>query len=105
MIVVSYGSRQLADQCTKLEVAQERFGPTDAQALVDLMAELEAFENVADMISFREAAVESDRLTVAFSPKFQAVFKSVDPKVARDVNDRPSWEQVRRILLVDIKEL
>lgn len=105
MIVISYASRELARRCTKLELAQEWLGPTNAQALVDLIADVEALENARALIAFYHPEVQAgNSLSITFSPQWKAVLKPTGPKVLRTAGDEPAWEQVRRLILVDVQE-
>jgi len=86
-------------------MAQEWLGPTNAQALVDLIADAEALENTQTLIEFYDAKVgEDDSLLVAFSPQCWAVLVPIGPKIARTAGGAPAWEKVRRLMLVDVKE-
>jgi hypothetical protein len=105
MLVVSYSSREWADRCTKLEVAQEWIGPTEAQALIQMIAELEACQNAAEMIEFSGATTDDvGCVMVDFSRKHRAIFEVtvVQPNRANVV---PDWSQVRRLTLTNIVEL
>jgi len=105
VIVISYRSRELAHRCTKFEIAQQWLGPTNAQALIDLIADAEALENAQALIDFYDASVhEGDSLEVAFSPQWKAVLMPIGPKVPRAIGGGPAWEQVRRLMLVDVVE-
>ena len=105
MLVISYGSRELAHRCTKLELAQEWLGPADAQALVDLIADAEAMESAAALIEFYEADIsENDSLSIVFSPRYRALLEPIGHKVPRGDGKKPMWAQVRRLLLVNVLE-
>jgi hypothetical protein len=105
MIVISYSSRELAHRCTKLELAQQWLGSTNAQALVDLIADAEALEHTQALIEFYDAKVrEGDSLVVAFSPQCKAVLVPIGSKIARTACGVPAWEKVRRLMLVDVEE-
>lgn len=99
MLVVSYESRELADRCTKLEAAQQWLGATEAQALVDLIADLEAFSNADEAINFWAATVDGEALLmIDFSRKHRAVLRPLG-------NPPFDWHHVRRLMLVDVVEL
>ena len=99
MLVVSYQSRELADRCTKLEAAQQWLGATEAQALIDLIADLEAFSNADEAINFWAATIDGGGLLmIDFSRKHRAIL--------RPLGNAPfHWAQVRRLMLVDVVEL
>jgi hypothetical protein len=105
VLVISYASRELADCCTKLEIAQLWLGPTNAQALIDLIADVEALENAQALIDFYDAKLhEGDSLSVAFSPQWRAVLAAAGPKIVRTTAGEPVWERVRRLMLVEVQE-
>lgn len=105
MIVISYRSRELAHRCTKLEIAQQWLGPTNAQALIDLIADAEALENAQALIDFYDAIIgDGDCLLVRFCPQREAVFMPIGPKIARIAGGAPAWEQIRRLMLVNVGE-
>lgn len=105
MIVISYRSRELAHRCTKLETAQQWLGPTNAQALVDLIADAEAFENAQALIDFYDAKIQEDHsFLVGFSPQCEAVLMPIGSKMLRTAGGTPAWEQVRRLMLIEIRE-
>jgi putative transposase len=95
VIVISYRSRELAHRCTKLEVAQQWLGPTNAQALIDLIADAEALENARALIDFYDAKIhEGDSLSVGFSPQCKAVLTPIGLLAERGII--VSYETVRR---------
>lgn len=105
VIIISYQSRELADRCTKLEFAQQWLGTTNAQALIDLIADAEALDNVAELINYYSAIVnQSNSVLVQFSPKYKVVLKPIGPKIERTASGVPVWEKVRRLMLFDIEE-
>jgi hypothetical protein len=106
VIVISYRSRELAHRCTKLEIAQQWLGPTDAQALIDLIADAEALENAQALIDFYDAEVhEGDSLLVAFSPQCKAVLVPIGSEIRRTAGGAPDWQQVRRLMLVELRRV
>jgi hypothetical protein len=105
VIVISYPSRELAHRCTKLDVAQQWLGPTDAQALIDLIADAEALENAQELMDFYRAETrEGDTLLVLFSPRCGAVFMPIGSKLPRNADGALAWERVRRLMLVNVEE-
>ena len=79
-------------------------GPAEAQALVDLIADGEALEKRAELIDFYQAEVlQGDCLSVAFSPNRRALLQAAGRRLPR-VDGNCAWEQVRRLMLVDIQE-
>lgn len=105
MLVVSYSNREWADRCTKLEVAQEWIGPTEAQALIQTIADLEAFQNAAEAIEFFGAKVDdAGYVMIDFSRKHRAVMESTAVQSSGG-DGAPNWSQVRRLTLIEIVEL
>jgi hypothetical protein len=105
VIVISYRNRELAHRCTKLDIAQQWLGPTNAQALIDLIADSEALETAQALLDFYDAKIhEGDSLLVGFSPQCKAVLMPIGPKIQRTAGGAPAWEQVRRLILVAVKE-
>ena len=99
MLVVSDHSRELADRCTKLELAQQWLGATEAQALADLIADLEAFSNADEAINFWKATIDGGALLmIDFSRKHRAILSPIGSAPF-------DWAKVRRLMLVDIVEL
>jgi hypothetical protein len=107
VLVISYGSRELARLCSKHELALATYGASDGSALLELIAEAEALETVADLIAFRGAIVaeKKDSLSVDISPNYRATFILAGDEVPRSQEGEPIWEQVRRLQLVGIDRL
>lgn len=107
MLVISFGTKELAHCCTKLELAQERLGPVDAQALVALIADGEAHGSAAELIEFRDGTLHpsEDSISISFSPNYRAIFLPAGEKIPRTPEGRPNWEGVRRLLLIEIARL
>lgn len=105
MLVISYQSRELADRCTKLEMAQQWLGPTQAQALVDMIADLEACKNARELIDLRgTVAIDGNSIRVDFSPNYFALLRPVGENVPPIENGTRDWDKVRRLMLADIAE-
>lgn len=105
MLVVSYESRELADRCTKLELAQAWLGATEAQALIDLIADLEAFSNADEVMNFWGATVDDQAMImVDFSRRHRAILRPLG-NVPTIASGAPDWAQVRRLMLADVVEL
>lgn len=105
MLVVSYESRELADRCTKLEVAQAWLGATEAQALIDLIADLEAFPNADEAMTYWGATADGQALIMLdFSRRHRAILRPLGD-VPNDADGTPDWAQVRRLMLAAVVEL
>lgn len=105
MLRVSYSSQEWAMRCSRIEVAQEWIGPIEAQALIQVIADLEALQNVADAIDFLDAEIDdAGNIKVPVSRKRIALLRSV-PIVAEKQLAGINWSQVRRLQLFDIVEI
>lgn len=106
MLVVSFHTPELRNRCTKLQHTQEWIGPTEAQALVQTIADIEACQNAAEMIDFLGANVDPQGcIVVDFSRKHRAILRSAVAPTPLDANGDPAWAQVRRLMLTEIVEL
>lgn len=106
MIVLSFDTPELRDRCTKLQTAQAWIGPVEAQALVQMIADIEALQNADEMIAFFGATVDAQGcIMIDFSRKHRATLKSTLQDTPLDPGGIPVWPQVRRLLLTEIVEL
>jgi len=106
VLVVSYATRDLAHRCTKLAEAQKWIGATEAQALVDMIADLEACENAAEAMDFRGAFVEAgNSVRIDFSPSRYARFSLATGNVPMNAANMPDWQQVRRLRLEEVGDI
>lgn len=106
MVVISYKSRELADCCTKLEHAQQSLGLEDAQALIELIADAEALENSQALIDFYSAEILSVlSISIQFSANRKALLEPVGKKIPQTADGGAAWDQIRRLKLVEIKEV
>lgn len=86
-------------------MAQEWIGPIEAQALIQVIADLEALQNVADAIDFLDAEIDdAGNIKVLVSRRRMALLRAV-PIVANDQLAGMDWSQIRRLQLFDIVEI
>ena len=106
MIVLSFDTPELRDGCTKLQAAQAWIGPMEAQALTQMIADIEAFQNADEVIAFLGATVDAQGcIMIDFSRKHRAILRSTLPDTPLDPGGIPIWQQVRRLMLTEIVEL
>lgn len=106
MIVLSFDTPELRDGCTKLQNMQAWIGPVEAQSLVQMIADIEAFQNAAEMIAFLGANVDGQGcIVIDFSRKHRAILRPTLPDAPLDADGRPVWAQIRRLMLTQIVEL
>jgi hypothetical protein len=103
-LIVSYATKALRESCVKREQADEAFGPSAAQSLFRMLADVEAAENASEVLSLYEGAVEiaeGDSLSINFAPECHAKFDPVDVK--RKGCDVRDWAQVQRLKLTHVQ--
>jgi hypothetical protein len=106
-LIVSFETSDLRECCWRIEVAEQQLGTVHAQALVTLIAELEAFEIAAEMLSFmRTSAIitDSDSLLIEVGSDYVATFVPVGVRFGRDEYGRVDWSTVRRLKLTEISK-
>jgi hypothetical protein len=104
-VIVSFLTRELRDTCESLEQAERAYGVSGAQALLGLLADIEATETVDQLISFYAggAAIEQeDSLLIIFAPECQARFEAVQTRGILDECGRLDWSKVRRLKLTEV---
>lgn len=78
-------------------------GPMEAQALTQMIADIEAFQNADEVIAFLGATVDAQGcIMIDFSRKHRAILR---PTLPLDPDGIPIWQQVRRLMLTEIVEL
>jgi len=106
VLIISYATRELADRCTKLEVAQEWLGAVKAQALIDLIADAEAMEHAKALIAFYSAQCPAGGLfSISLDSSLLVLFGPATQTFSKTPDGKPNWAQIRRLLLNDIQEL
>ncbi len=103
-MIISFHTRELLETCSSLERAEQLLGARDAQILVGLLADIEAFDNGGDLIDFfgDEARIGAgDSLCLQVGANC-VTFVAVGAKLARSVGGTPDWIKVQRLKLVEI---
>lgn len=106
-MIVSFATAALQQACYVLELAEEQFGPVHAQALITLLADIEAFETGAELIEFfgDDAAVASnDSLSLPIGSDYRAALVAAGARYSRDGSGHVVWSSVTRLKLVEIAE-
>lgn len=103
MLNVSYRTKELMAACTRIEAAQDRYGPGPAAELHELLAEAESFLTAEELIEFRGGKIlDGDSLSFSFGRSYRAAFVAVGENLPRLEDGRVAWGQVRRIMLTEI---
>jgi hypothetical protein len=105
VIVVTYGSEQLREDCLRAEAAEQAFGPGYAQSVLSLIADIEALETGSELLDFygtTATILPDDSLTISFGAHYAATFVTVGDRVRRDDQGRIAWGSVQRLKLVTI---
>ena len=105
-MIVSFSRRDLRDLCQAYDRANQEFGPSVAQALFRLLAEIEAAETIEEVVSLYVDAAkfgEGDSLLVAFASECEARFEAVQAQRTLDGCGRLDWSKVRRLKLTQVK--
>lgn len=86
-------------------MAEQQLGVVHAQALASTIADLEAFNDGAELIGFfgDEVFIEGDdSLVLPIGSAYRAVFLAAGAKFIRDAAGRVVWSTVTRMKLMDI---
>ena len=87
--------------------AIESVGELHAQELIQLIADIEAFDNAHQVIKFRCVDVHSTTtgvLSIAFGTRYRALFEPVGRRFKVSDTNQVKWGTVRRIKLMEIVE-
>jgi hypothetical protein len=102
-LIVSFKTVALQKACLVLELAEEQFGAVHAQALIALLAEIEAFGTAAELIDFLDAPVAlNDSLSLPIGSDYRATFTATGARYGRDDEGRVVWSSVTRLKLMQI---
>lgn len=104
-MIVSYETTELQQACFALELAEEQYGTIHAQALIALIADIEAFANAGELADFWGSdmlSVDNDALSLPVGADYQAIFAAVGTRYSRDVEGRAIWTSVTRLKLLAI---
>jgi hypothetical protein len=106
MVVISFDTNDLRRCCCQYAVAESEFGPSDATALLAMIADIEATTNGSEVIElFGTDAILSDNgsLLLDFGSNLRAEFFPVGSRFERDDSGEISWQTVLRLKLARIK--
>jgi hypothetical protein len=104
-LIVSYDTTALQQACYVLEQAEQQYGTVHAQALIALIADVEAFENAAELIDFWDEDLfitNDDSLSLPIGADYRATLASVGNRYRRDADGRVVWSSVTRLKLLAI---
>jgi len=104
-LIVSFETVALQQACYVLELAEEQFGAVHAQALIALLADIEAFATTAELIDFlgEDAAVAlDDSLSLPIGSDYRATLVATGTRYHKDAGSRVVWSSVTRLKLVEI---
>jgi hypothetical protein len=102
-VIVSFETEQLRDCCANLGAAEKLLGSTLAQALVNLIAEAEAFDSADELIDFYECDIhfeDDDSFCVPIGSGSEVSFSPAGVRFKRDSSGKPLWATVHRLKLV-----
>jgi hypothetical protein len=105
-LIVSFHTRELLEQCSSLEKAEHLHGAAVAQALISVLADIEALDNCSVLLDlFGEDAkiTEDDMISLKFGSNHCASFVAVGAKLVRIPDGNLDWRQVQRLKLIEIK--
>jgi hypothetical protein len=106
-LIVSFQTRELLEQCSRLEVAEKAFGTPAARLLIGLLADIEALEVGCELIAFFQEDAEiagNGSLWIPIGAHYRATFIAVGTKVIRLKDGNPDWSKVQRLKLVGISK-
>lgn len=104
-MIVSFETRDLYECCCRVDIAEQRLGALHAQALATLIADVEAFDNAADLINFFDSdacITEDDSLFLPIGSDYRAKFVVAGTRFQRHGTGRVDWTSVHRLKLTDI---
>lgn len=104
-MIVSYDTAALQQACSVLEQAEQQYGAVHAQALIALIADVEAFENGAELIDFWNedlVMTNDDSLLLPVGADYRAALAAVGNRYKRDSDGRVVWSSVSRLKLLAI---
>lgn len=103
-MIISFHTGELRDACSTLKDAEARLGALDAQALIGALADLEALETAADLLSFfgQDANLVADNvIELSIGAHHRAMLVVVGNRHGRVADGGPDWATVRRMKLMD----
>ena len=107
-MIVSFETRCLQKICLTIQAAERRLGPIHAQALIALVADIEAFEDagqVIDFFGFASVCREDDSLLLPIGASYRARFLAAGKRFGCDSNGKVIWSSVKRLKLMEIEAI
>lgn len=108
MITISFHDPFLHDICTDLDRAEKQYGRVEAQALVTLISDAQALENVQELIDLHDGEIfvlEDDSLRVMISADYRAALVAVGTRFRRSDDGRIRWNSVTRLKLAEVSRV
>jgi len=102
-LIVSFDTRELLEQCSSLERAERLLGASVAQALIRILADVEALDNGGDLVDLfgKDAKiVGTDMICLNVGPGHCATFVAVGAKLLRLADGSLDWRKVQRLKLI-----
>ena len=104
-MIVSFEPRGLQEAVLILRVAEARYGAVNAQAMIAMIADIEAFDNAEQLLAFiGDDAVleEDDSLSLPIGADCRATLITAGKRFDRDAGGRVIWSSVTRLKLMAV---
>jgi len=104
-LIVSFQTKELLDLCSNKETAEKQLGPIVAQALITMLADIEALDNVSQVMDLyrNDAEICDDgSLVIAIATDCSAVFVPVGANLPDFDHGKPDLLQIQRLKLAKI---
>ena len=106
-MIISFETERLKEMCLVLSKAEIALGMVNAKALVLVIADIEAHENVEEMLDFMEGVVQTNSdgtLEISFGSNCRAHFVPAGTRFKQGGDGSVIWSTVERLKLIEIKE-
>jgi hypothetical protein len=107
-VIVSFETQFLQKTCLTIQIAEGMFGAVHAQALIALIADIEAFEDAGQVIDFFGLAAgcrEDDSLFLPIGASYRARFLAAGKRFDCNANGKVVWSSVKRLKLMEIEHI
>jgi hypothetical protein len=104
-VIVSFETRELKEAVLILRAAEARFGAVNAQALIALIADIEAFGDAEQLLAFMgdDAVIgEDDSLSLPVGANYRATFIAAGSRFGRNAGSRVIWSSVTRLKMMEV---
>ncbi|GAC1558927.1 MAG: hypothetical protein NVS2B5_21870 [Beijerinckiaceae bacterium] len=105
-MILSFQIRGLLERCSTLELAEKWLGNPQAQLLIGMLADIEAFDNgseLLDLLGDHAQVTTDESITMSLGSSYHAVFVPVGVTLPRLEDGSTDWAKVRRLKLVEIR--